>query len=231
MDSGLGRGVQAHGLGCAFTRWLSGALAVIPDRLALPFTALVLSLAIDGAAAQTTVLQAFAACEASVLQNSDAPLKRIGSKIDETERQRRFRVDTADGTVVAAIFPSSDKPVRGCILWGRHPELATEFKTHWTDWVEWSEAEAQSRIWFRQAAAVEGSVDLTDHTQPGFVVARCDALRTGIVLTSQPSFTGMWRQVLPTVEPAAPPSMFFQFSVMQALSGRCAAAVEAHRTK
>ncbi len=178
--------------------------------------------------AEVSLHEAFSACEASVVQRSDAPLRSIGSVLDEDERRLRLRVETSEGSLMAMYLPLQ-RIVSSCILWGRHPDLQTEFTDIWQDWVEWEEASAASENWFEAAMNVPGSVDLTDHSQPGFVVARCNSLENGVVLASQPSLANVWRQVLPNLEPKQEPVAFFQFSVTEALPNRCRAAVEAQQ--
>ena len=99
------------------------------------------------------------------------------------------------------------------------------------DWVEWEEAADASQDWFKKALITSGSVDLTDPTQPGYVVARCGELEHGLVLSSQPVVANAVRQVLPKQEAPLEPVMNYQFSVVAALPGRCWAAVEAHKAK
>lgn len=178
--------------------------------------------------AQTPLLEVFAACEASVMQGDDDPLRRIGPIIDENKNRTRVRVDTPKGTLIAMFLPPTG-PVSACILWGRHPELAEGFQEHWQDWVEWEEAAQASGNWFNSAMQTQGSVDLTDHSQPGYVVARCDHLENGVVLTSQPEITNIMRQILPELEPKKTPVIFYKFSAIAALPNRCAAAVKVHK--
>ncbi|WP_170573711.1 hypothetical protein [Ruegeria atlantica] len=184
-----------------------------------------------GANADVSLNDAFAACEASVVQNTNAPLLGLGVVIDQNERQQRIRFDTDAGTLVADIFPPPFDNVLGCILWGRHPQLEAEYANVWQDWVEWDEAEEAARDWHEESLAVAGSADLTDSQQPGFVVARCTEREHGIVLANQPVVTGAFRQALPTLDTPSSPGIFFQFSAMRALPGRCQAAVDAHSSK
>lgn len=176
--------------------------------------------------AQTPLLDAFAACEASVMEGSDDPLRTIGTLIDENERSSRIRVDTPEGTVLAMFLPPNQQ-VSACLLWGQQPELAVEFQELWQDWVEWDEALIASEAWFNNALRIPGSVDLTDHTQPGHVVARCNSLENGLVLSSQPAVANAMRQVLPEPETKLEPVIHYQFSAIAALPGHCSAAVEA----
>lgn len=186
-----------------------------------------LSLVPSKTSAEVSLSEAFAACEASVVQSTNGPLLRLGEAIDQNERQQRIRLDTDAGTLVATIFPPPFNNVLGCILWGGHPDFEAEFANEWQDWVEWEEAEGAARSWHQDRLAVSGSVDLTDTQQPGFVVARCAALENGIVLANQPAVTGVMRQILPDLDPPPSPNVFFQFSVMRALPGRCQAGVDA----
>ncbi|GIT93284.1 hypothetical protein JANAI61_37420 [Jannaschia sp. AI_61] len=186
-----------------------------------------LTLLSSEAYADVSLSEVFHACEASVVQSTNAPLLSLGDVIDQNERQQRIRLDTEVGTLVATIFPPPFDNVLGCILWGGHPDFEAEFANEWQDWVEWEEAERAARSWHQDRLAVSGSVDLTDNQQPGFVVARCDVLENGIVLANQPAVTGVMRQILPNLDPPPSPNVFFQFSVMRALPGRCQAAVDA----
>lgn len=197
-------------------------LAVCFTKLALPaFLAAPL-------AAQTPLLEVFAACEASVLEDSDYRLREVGSLIDESNLGSRIRVDTPLGTVLAMHIPS-ERNVSACLLWGREPNLEIEFQEQWQDWVEWEEAVVASEAWFKDAVKSPGNNDLTDHTQPGYVVARCSALEHGVVLASQPMVANTARMVLPKFEPIKERVVHYQFSVVSALPGRCSAAVEAHK--
>lgn len=156
---------------------------------------------------------------------SELPLERVGTYLHRNERLTRFRIETEHGNLIANLHMRD--PLSGCYLWGRHPELEAEYATQWANWVEWDEAEEQASEWFRKAIQVAGSVDLTNHAQPGFVIARCKALENGVVLTAQPAISGALRQILP--KPDAPPAeqrVFFQFSVQRAVPGRCQAAVD-----
>lgn len=197
---------------------------------ALLMLAAALFFAASGLRAETSLQEAFFACEASVEQGSDAPLRSVGSAIDEDNGTLRFRVETPEGTLVAMYLPPH-RVVPACILWGGHPELEAEFDGLWQDWVEWEEAGPASQVWFEKSLNTSGSADLTDHSQPGFVVARCSSLENGIILTSQPSRANVARQILPTLEPEQEPSIFFQFSAMGALPGRCSAAVDRYQSK
>ncbi|WP_136443969.1 hypothetical protein [Pacificoceanicola onchidii] len=179
------------------------------------------------ATAEVSLSAIFTACEASVVQNTPAPLLALGAVLDQNDRQQRIRLDTEAGTLLATVFPPPSGAVRGCILWGSHPDLKAEFARDWQDWVTWDEAELAARTWHQEQLAAPGRVDLTDNARPGFVVARCDVLETGIVLANQPMVTGGIRQVLPALDPPPSPQTFFQFSVMRALPGRCQAAVTA----
>lgn len=160
------------------------------------------------------------------MQRSDAPLRAIGEVLAH-DKSLRVRVKTQKGNLVGQ-FTVPPKPVPFCALWGAHPDLKREFTERWRDWVSWKEASAASRRWFEDALQVPGSVDLTNHNQPGYVIARCDALENGVVLTSQPMQSGAFRQILPETEaPQVPdPEVFFRFSVVGALPGQCRAAVE-----
>ncbi len=180
--------------------------------------------------AEVSLHEALSACEASVVQRSDVSLRSIGSVLDEDERGLRLRVETSEGSLMAMYLPPQ-RIVSSCILWGRHPELESEFAEIWQDWVEWEEVSAASEIWLETAMNVPGSVDLTNHSQPGFVVARYNSLENGVILASQPSLANVWRQVLPNLEPKQEPIVFFQFSVTEALPNRCHAAVEAQQGK
>jgi hypothetical protein len=181
-------------------------------------------------AAQTPLLDVFSACEASVMDGSDNPLQEIGTFIDETERGSRIRVDTPDGTVLAMFLPPT-RQVSACLLWGRQLDLAVEFQDHWLDWVEWEEAATASEIWFENALETPGSVDLTDHSQSGYVVARCNSLENGLVLSSQPIISNAMRQILPDPSHEREPVIHYQFSVVTALPGRCSSAVETHKAQ
>lgn len=176
--------------------------------------------------AETSLQEAFAACEATVAQQSDVPLQAIGSVIDEDERGARFRVDTPEGTVVAMHIPPH-RMVSACILWGAHPDLEKDFAALWQDWVEWDEVEKASQIWFEKALRKSGSVDLTDYSKPGHVIARCGPSENEIVLASQPMLANTVRQIFPDLEPIKERATFFRFSVIEALKGRCSAAVRA----
>ncbi|MEB3422097.1 hypothetical protein ACFSDD_23840 [Salipiger marinus] len=199
----------------------------LTTALALSAGLLALSLLPSKANADISLNEVLDACEASVVQSTDAPLLRFGEVIDENERQQRIRLNTSVGTLVATIFPPLFNNVLGCILWGGHPDLKAEFANEWQDWVEWEEAEGAAKRWQEDRLKVPGSVDLTDNQQPGFVVARCDVLENGIVLANQPAVTGVIRQTTPNLDPPPSPNIFFQFSVMRALPGRCQAAVDA----
>lgn len=199
-------------------------LAVHLTNLAVPL------LVATPLAAQTPLLDAFTACEASVVEGSDYHLREIGTLIDESDRVSRIRVDTPLGTVLAMFLPPS-RTVSACILWGRQPELAIEFQEKWLDWVEWEEAVVASEAWFNKAMQAPGSVDLTDHSSPGYVVARCDELEHGLVLSSQPAVANTMRQILPKLEAAREPVVHYQFIAQAAPPGRCSAAVEAKNDK
>lgn len=177
--------------------------------------------------ADVSLTEVFAACEASVVRSTNGPLLSLGEVIDQNERQQRIRLDTEVGTLVATIFPPPFNSVLGCVLWGGHPDFEAEFTNEWQDWVEWEEAEGAAGSWHQDRLAVSGSVDLTDTQQPGFVVARFAVLENGIVLANQPAVAGVMRQILPDLDPPTSPNVFFQFSVMRALPGRCQAAVDA----
>lgn len=177
--------------------------------------------------ADVSLSDAFAACEASVVQNTNAPLLNLGTVIDQNERQQRIRLNTDNGILIASVFPPPFDNVLGCILWGRNPVLEAEYANVWQDWVEWNEVEEAAQVWYDKSLAISGSVDLTNTQQPGFVIARCAVRENGIVLANQPSVAGAVRQVLPKRDPPSNPRMFFQFSVMRALPGRCQAAVDA----
>ena len=179
-------------------------------------------------AAQTPLPDVFAACEASVVEGSDSRLREVGTLIDESDHRTRIRVDTPVGTVLAMYLPPT-QIMSACLLWGRHPELEIEFQEQWQDWVEWEEAVVASEAWFKDAVEIPGSYDLTDHTQPGYVVARCKELEHGLVLTSQPMFANTVRMVLPKLGPNKGPVIHYQFSAVAALPGRCSAAVEVHK--
>ncbi|MGH1415471.1 MAG: hypothetical protein ACRBB0_18430 [Pelagimonas sp.] len=177
--------------------------------------------------AQTPLLEVYAACEASVMNKSDEPLGSIGALIDKDNSGSRRQIDTPVGAMMA-MFISSRQGITACVLWGRHPELEVEFRDRWTDWVEWDEAISASESWFNSAMQAPDSVDLTEHAKPGHVVARCKSLEHGVVLSSQPAIGNVVRQVLPESKPKHQPVQFYQFSVITALPGRCAAAVNAH---
>lgn len=181
-------------------------------------------------AAQAPLSDVFAACEASVLEGSDHRLREIGSLIDESDRGSRIRVDTPVGTVLAMYVPPSRK-VSACLLWGRKPELEIEFQEQWQDWVEWEEAVDASEIWFNDAIEIPDSFDLTDHTQPGYVVARCGELEHGLVLSSQPAVANSVRKILPEPETEQNLTIHYQFSAIAALPGRCSAAAQAQKDK
>lgn len=181
-------------------------------------------------AAQTSLSVVFAACEASVLEGSDHRLREIGMLIDESDSGSRVRVDTPVGTVLAMFIPPT-RIVSACLLWGRQPELEIEFQEQWQDWVEWEEAVVASEIWFKDAMEIPGSFDLTDHTQPGYVVARCGELAHGLVLSNQPADANSVRQILPEPEAERKPVIHYQFSAIAALPGRCAAAIQAQSDK
>ncbi len=188
------------------------------------------SLIATSADAQTSLSDAFSACEASVVEGSDGPLRAIGKLIDENENGSRIRLDTPKGTLVAMFLPPT-RPISACLLWGRNPELAVEFQDLWQDWVEWEEAAGASEVWFNSALEISGSIDLTDNSRAGYVVARCDTLENGLVLSSQPVVTNAMRQVLPEPDIKLEPTIIYQFSAMTALPGRCSAAVEAHKVQ
>ena len=181
-------------------------------------------------AAQTPLLEVFAACEESVVEGSDRRLREVGTLIDKSEKGSRIRVDTPKGTVLAMFLPPT-RMVSACLLWGRHPKLAAEFQEHWVDWVEWEEAADASGVWLSNAMEIPGSVDLSDHSRPGYVVARCNVLEHGLVLASQPAVANVMRQVLPKLEPEREPVIHYQFSVTSALPGRCLAGVKAQKEK
>ena len=181
-------------------------------------------------AAQTPLSDVFAACEASVVEASDHHLREIGTLIDESDNGSRIRVDTPVGTVLAMFIPPT-RIVSACLLWGRQPELEIEFQEQWQDWVEWEEAVVASETWFKDAMETPGSFDLTNHTQPGYVVARCGELEHGLVLSSQPAVANSVRQILPEPEAVRKPIIHYQFSAMAALPGQCSAAVQAQKDK
>ncbi|MCP9483936.1 hypothetical protein NNA36_18390 [Shimia sp. CNT1-13L.2] len=187
-------------------------------------------LAAQPLAAQTPLSTVFSACEASVVEGSDHRLREIGTLIDENTKGSKIHVDTPMGAVLA-VFLSPSRTVSACLLWGRHTELEVEYQKQWQDWVEWEEAADVSEAWFKKAMITSGSVDLTDPTQPGFVVARCSELEHGLVLSSQPVVANAVRQVLPKQEAPLEPVVHYQFSAIAALPGRCWAAVEAHKAK
>ena len=129
-----------------------------------------------------------------------------------------------------AMYLPPHGPVSACLLWGREPNLEVEFQSQWKDWVEWEEAIAASQIWFDNAMDIAGSVDLTNHALPGFVVAHCESGENGVVMTSEPKVTNVIPQILPpTNEPALEPVVFFQFSACEANPERCNAALEAQQ--
>ncbi|MBO9464354.1 hypothetical protein J7443_03855 [Tropicibacter sp. R15_0] len=134
--------------------------------------------------AQTTLLDAYSACETSVLSGADAALREIGLLLDEDERGSRLQIETPKGSLLAMFIPPN-RGITACIFWGREPKLAIEFQDRWTDWVEWEEASSASDKWFENAMVVSGSVDLTDPSKPGHVVARCNSLKHCVVLSSQ----------------------------------------------
>ena len=181
-------------------------------------------------AAQTPLLDVFSACEASVMDGSDNRLLEIGTLIDEDERRSRIRVDTPEGTILAMFIPPT-RVVSACLLWGRQPDLAVGFQEQWLDWVEWEEAAKISEIWFNSALEVTGSVDLTDHSQRGYVVARCDVLENGLVLANQPVVTSTKRRIWPNPSIERDPVIHYQFSAVAAVPGRCSSAVETHKTR
>ncbi len=187
----------------------------------------VLNLLPAKADADVSLSDAFAACEASVVQNTNAPLLNLGTVIDQNERGQRIRLNTDNGIIIASVFPPPFDNVLGCILWGRNPVLEAKIANAWQDWVEWDEVEEAAQVWYEGSLAVPGSVDLTDTQQPGFVLARCDVRENGIVLANQPAVAGAVRQALPKLDPPLSPRVFFRFSVMRALPGRCQAAVDA----
>lgn len=129
------------------------------------------------------------------------------------------------------MFIPPTRIVSACLLWGRQPELEIEFQEQWQDWVEWEEAVVASETWFRDAMEIPGSFYLTDHTQPGYVVARCSELEHGLVLSNQPAVANSVRQILPEQEAVRKPIIHYQFSAMAALPGRCSAAVRAQKDK
>lgn len=194
--------------------------------LILLTTLIVPLLSTTAASSQTSLLDSYAACEASVMRGSDDPLRTIGSLIDEEKRGSRIQIDTPEGSLMAMFIPPS-RGITACIFWGQDPELAKEFEGRWTDWVEWEEASSASKKWFKNAMKITGSVDLTDHAKPGYVIARCDSLEHGVVLSSQPAVANALRQVLPKPTTKIDPMLFYQFSVVTALPGRCAPAVNA----
>ena len=53
--------------------------------------------------AEVTLLDAFGACEASVLEQRLDPLLEIGTPIERSPREQRIRLDTPSGTLVAAV--------------------------------------------------------------------------------------------------------------------------------
>lgn len=178
--------------------------------------------------AEVSLQQAFKACEKSVYDHTDAPLLKIGTVVSEIQKARQLRFATPHGSVIA-VHTKIDRVGSHCVLWGRHPELEEKFAARWQDWVEWEEAEKPSESWFKGAMAVPGSVDLTNNSQPGYVVARCGALENGVVLASQPALAGVFRETLPNEEAPNVPRVFFQFSVIEALPQRCKAAVDRKR--
>jgi hypothetical protein len=180
--------------------------------------------------AQTPLPDAFSACEASVVEGSDGPRRAIGKLIDEDENGSRIRLDTPKGTVVAMFLPPT-RPISACLLWGRHPELAVEFQELWQDWVEGEEAADASDVWFNSALENSSNIDLTDNNHAGYVVARCNTLDSGLVLSSQPVVANSMRQVLPEPDIKLKPTMIYQFSAITALPGRCPVAVEAHKVQ
>ena len=181
-------------------------------------------------AAETPLQDVFDACQASVIDGSESRLRDVGTLIDEDDRVSRIRVDTPVGTVMA-MYVRPTGTVTACLLWGRHPELEIEFQDQWQDWVEWEEAATASEAWFSGALENPGSYDLTDATQPGFVVARCSEMEHGLVLASQPMIANVLRQVLPKLEPKREPIVHYQFSAVSALPGLCSAAVESHKAQ
>ncbi len=181
-------------------------------------------------AAQTPLQDVLAACEASVVEGSDSRLREVGTLIDKNDRRSRIRVDTPVGTVMALYVPPTGITT-ACLFWGRQPELEIEFQEQWLDWVEWEEAVVASEAWFSDAMENPGSYDLTDYTQPGYVVARCSELEHGLVLTSQPMVANVGRMLLPKLEPKREQVVHYQFSAVAALPGRCSAAVEAHKAQ
>lgn len=205
-------------------------MTTTPINLAVQFALLAFPALLSAPlAAETPLLDVFAACEASVVEGSDYRLREVGTLIDESERGSRLRVDTPAGTVLAMYIPPT-RIVSACILWGRQPELEIEFQEQWQDWVEWEEAVIASEAWFKHAMATTGSYDLTDHSLPGYVVARCEELEHGLVLSSQPAVAGLVRQILPELEAKPDPVIHYQFSAQAALPGRCSAAIEAHES-
>ena len=181
-------------------------------------------------AAETSLSDVFASCQASVVEGSDHHLREIGTLIDESDKRSRIRVETPVGTVLAMFIPPT-QIVSACLLWGRQPELEIEFQEQWQDWVEWEEAVVASETWFKDTMEIPGSFDLTDHTRPGYVVARCGELEHGLILSNQPVVANLWRQILPEPEPVRKPFIHYQFSAMAALPGRCSAAVQAQKEK
>ena len=59
--------------------------------------------------AQTTLLDAYSACEASVVSGSDAALREIGLLLDETERGSRLQIETPKGSLVAMFIPPTEE--------------------------------------------------------------------------------------------------------------------------
>ena len=115
------------------------------------------------------------------------------------------------------------------MLWGRHPELEEEFEADWQDWVEWDEADEASRLWHTKRLLSPGSVDLTDPAEPGYVIADCGALETGLIVASHPDLPPFAKQLRPAAEPLLQSLEFFRFSAVRLLPGQCQAAVDAAR--
>lgn len=217
-------------VGISMLKPMKRAYPIMRRTAATQLAMLVLFFVTNPLAAQTPLLDVFSACEASVMGGSDSPLQKIGTLIDENERRSRIRVDTPYGTVLAMFLPPT-RQVSACLLWGRQPDFAVEFQDYWLDWVEWEEAAIASEIWFNNALETPGSVDLTDHSQPGYVVARCGVLENGLVLASQPAVANAMRQILPEPSHEREPVIHYQFSATTALPGRCSTAVKAKKAQ
>ncbi|MCR9085110.1 MAG: hypothetical protein NXH97_00040 [Rhodobacteraceae bacterium] len=101
--------------------------------------------------ADVSLSDVFAACEARVVQSANSPLLNLGEVIDQCERQKRIRMNSDAGVLVATIFPPPFGNVLDCILWGSQSDSEARFANEWQDWVEWEEAEQAARNWHQNS--------------------------------------------------------------------------------